>query len=160
LYLDRSLDPNEPTGSPLKSGEEVTPIGLTFTERMVGFFSTNALPANAIPPTDLRSFEQAAALGQREQNTCEFTLTITSPDLDQMLADPSHSAEIAGTVTAPSLSAKPMTVVEGEFNLFVADPDNVETRLMRYRMRLAAIGGEQFVFDGFKVVHDDGPLRT
>jgi len=149
----------KPTGSPLRSGQEVTPIGLTFTERMVGFFSTNELQASPISPTDLRGFEQAATLGQRDQTTCEFTLTITSSDLHQMLADPAHSAEITGAVTAPPLSAQPLTVVDGKFNLFVADPDNVETRLMRYRMRLAAHDGEQFFFDGFKVVRDDGPFR-
>lgn len=107
----------------------------------------------------LSGFKQAAALGQRDQTTCEFTLAITSSDLDHVLADPAHSAEITGTVTAPPLSAQPMIVVEGKFNLFVADPDNVETRLMRYRMRLAANDGEQFFFDGFKIARDDGPLR-
>ncbi len=150
---------SKPTGSPLKSGQEVTPIGLTFTERMVGFLATDSLQANTVSPADLRGFEEAAALGQRDETRCEFTLTITSSDLDQMLADPAHSAEIKGTVTAPRISAQPMTVVEGKFNLFVADPDNVETRLMRYRMRLASHDGEQFFFDGFKVVRDDGPLR-
>ena len=149
----------KPTGSPLKTGQQVTPIGLTFTERMVGFFSTHNISQAKVPMDDLGAFQNAAAQGEQDKTTCEFTLTITSNDLTEMLADPAHAADITGTVTALSLSEKPMTVIQGTFNLFAVDPNDVETRLMRYCMRLAAHDGEQFFFDGFKVVRDDGPLR-
>jgi len=49
-----------------------------------------------------------------------------------------------------------MPVVSGEFHLFVPDPTQVETHLMRYRMLLAAPGNQKFFFDGFKVVRHDG----
>jgi choline dehydrogenase-like flavoprotein len=150
----------KPTGSPLRTGQQVMPIGLTFTERMVGPFSIkNISPAN-VSTDDLGVFQNASAQGEQDKTTCEFTLTITSNDLTQMLADPTHPAKITGTVTAPSLSDRPMTVVQGVFNLFAVDPNDVETRLMRYRMRLAAHDGKQFFFEGFKVVRDDGAFRV
>jgi hypothetical protein len=49
-------------------------------------------------------------------------------------------------------------VTEGVFNLFVTDPGDPGTRLMRYRMRLAAEDGRLFWFDGFKRIHDDRGL--
>ena len=99
---------------------------------------------------------RAAEKAQQKNSHCEFTLTVTSSDLDAMLGDPSHTAGLSGTVTAPALSPQAMTVLSGEFHLFVPDPEQVETRLMRYRMSLAGTGGENFLFDGFKVVRDDG----
>jgi choline dehydrogenase-like flavoprotein len=139
----------KPAGSPLRSGQQPVPIGLTFTETMRGFVSTKTLG----------DFGRAAADGEADDSRCEFTLTIASSDLTNMLADPSHTAAITGTVTIPALGATPMPVLEGQFHLFVTDPENVETRLMRYRMRLAAVGGKYLYFDGFKVVRDDGALR-
>jgi hypothetical protein len=65
---------------------------------------------------------------------------------------------MAGTVLAPRLSAKPLTVNGGIFQLFVVNPDQVETRNMRYRMTLLSEEGKRWYFDGFKVVHR-GPVN-
>lgn len=135
--------------TPRKGNATTGPIGLRFTETMRGYFSTR------IKDDYLRAAEQ----GEQDQSPCEFTLTVTSLDLEQMLKDPSHTAGLSGTVTAPALSPQPMPVLSGEFHLFVPDPENVETRLMRYRMRLAGTGGEKFLFEGFKIVQDDGALN-
>ncbi len=121
-------------------------IGLRFTETMRGYLSTE------VQDDYLRAAEKA----EQDASRCEFTLTVTSSNLDAMLADSNHTAELSGTVTAPALSPQPMTVLRGEFHLFVPNPEQVETRLMRYRMLLAGMGGEKFVFDGFKVIRDDG----
>ena len=66
---------------------------------------------------------------------------------------------MAGTVLAPGLSAKPLTVDGGIFQLFVVDPDEVETRNMIYRMTLVSEEGKRWYFDGFKVVHQ-GPVTS
>jgi len=92
--------------------------------------------------------------GQLANQPCEFTVTIVSDDLDLMLTQERHGARIIGTVTAPALSSHPLDA-SGTFNLLVHDPDRVNTRLMRYRMTLAAEDGGQFFFDGSKVVHND-----
>ena len=72
-----------------------------------------------------------------------------------MLADPSHAAKLSGTVTVPVLDPQPLTVIRGEFNLFVRSPDYVNARLMCYRMLLASGSRTKFYFDGFKVARDD-----
>jgi cholesterol oxidase len=125
------------------------PVGLQFTETMRGFLSTRILD----------DYQRAEDAAKRDNSPCEFTLTVASSDLNEMLENPEHTAELIGTVTAPLLSPQPLKVLHGEFHLFVPDPEHVETRLMRYRMLLAGAGGEKFLFDGFKVVRDDGVLN-
>jgi cholesterol oxidase len=134
--------------SPSTEGALPNPIGIQFTETMRGYFSA------AIHD----DYERAAERGRQDNSPCEFTLTVRSDDLGEMLEDPNHAAKLSGTVTAPALSPRPMTVLSGEFHLFVPDPEHVETRLMRYLMLLASTNGERFLLDGFKVVRDDGVL--
>lgn len=119
--------------------------GLQFDEIMKGYFSTEVKD----------DYEQAAQRGKEDDSPFEFAVTILSDDLDQMLKDQHHEANIEGSATAPRLSAHPLTVTEGRFNLFSADPDRVSTREMRYRMKLTSQEGEVWYFDGFKVIHND-----
>ncbi len=119
--------------------------GLKFTETMRGFFTTN--------PND--DYQTAADKGKQDDSKFEFTLTILSDDLDQMLTNPSHQAKIVGSVTAPALSADPLTVTDGIFNLFIDDPDEVNTRRMRYRMAMTSSEGKVYYMDGFKRIHND-----
>jgi len=116
-------------------------VGIQFTEKMAGFFSARVAD----------SYESAAEQGKADGSRIEFVLTITSDDLDSMLSNPQHEARTAGTLTA-GLSPNPLLVSDGVFNLFTADPANVDTRNMRYRMRLTSEEGQTFFFDGFKVV--------
>lgn len=128
---------------------EARPIGLQFTETMRGYFSTEVK----------NDYQLAADKGRQDDSPCEFTLTVASHDLNQMLADSNHTAGLTGTVTAPVLDPRPLTVLRGEFHLFVRDPRHVETRLMKYRMVLGSKGGNKFFFDGFKLIHDEGILN-
>ena len=100
-------------------------------------------------------FSQGAKQGKADGSSFEFTLTIISDDLDAMLTRPEHKARTLGTVTAPYLAAEPLTVTEGEFNLFVQDPDHANTRQMHYRMKMTTAAGRVYYFYGFKVIHDD-----
>jgi cholesterol oxidase len=122
-----------------------TVLGLQFTETMKGFFSAKVKD----------DFAQGAKQGKEEGSPFEFTLTIISDDLDAMLARPEHRGRTLGTVTAPSLSSQPLTVTQGEFNLFVEDPDHPNTRQMHYRMKMASTEGRAYYFYGFKVIHND-----
>ena len=45
-------------------------------------------------------------------------------------------------------------VSNGIFNLFVINPDEVETRNMRYRMTLVSEEGRTWYVEGFKVIHE------
>lgn len=62
---------------------------------------------------------------------------------------------MVGTVNAPAISAQPLTVTDGEFNLFTENPDQIETRNMRYRMKMTDESGKGYCFEGFKVVRHD-----
>lgn len=119
--------------------------GIRFTERMAGFFSLG----------DFDDFHMAAQKGREQNATFEFTLTIVSMDLETMLSGPQHQAVMSGTVRAAALSPDPLTVTNGEFQLFVEDPQQPETRQMRYRMKMSDTSGRRYDFEGFKVVKDD-----
>ena len=113
---------------------------MKFTEKMVGPFST----------ADVDSDESGAKRGKADRSSLELVLTVATDDLDRMLADATHEAALHGTVVAPELSTKPMTVSGGVFNLFVNDDAKIHERNMRYRMQLHADEGRTYFFEGKK----------
>jgi len=130
---------------PAKPAEKLKP-GIRFTETMRGYASTAVL----------KDFQEAFDQGRADNSPIEFTLTIVSEDVERMVSDPNHAAKMTGTVTAPMLSSKPLEAIDGKFNLFVTDPEHVDTRLMKYRMVLSSEEGKDYYFEGTKIVHD-GP---
>ena len=135
-------------GSRPRQAAAAAAIGVEFTETMKGFWAAGA-----------SDFAAGSTQGEGAHNPLQFTLTIRGDDLNRMLTEPGHEAAMAGTVLAPGLSAQPLTVEGGVFQLFVVNPDDVETRNMRYRMTLVSEEGKRWFFDGFKVVHQ-GPLTA
>jgi cholesterol oxidase len=129
----------------LASPPPVARLGVQFTERMHGYFSTGQKD----------NYQSAAQLGREEGSTLEFVLTISADDLEQAMNDPAHEYHMTGSVIAPALSADALTVTEGTFNLFTVDPEHVDTTNMRYRMKLTAESEKVYYFEGFKVIHDD-----
>ena len=142
--IDYSL-PSAPVTSPQR-----TTMGIEFTETMKGYFSTNA-------KTD---YEMGSHLGKTDKSSFQFTLTIASDDLDDIIKNPTHPARMVGTVVAPALSASPLTVTEGVFNLFVVNPDEANTKNMRYRMKLTSDEGRTYYFEGFKTMHEGTLLKV
>lgn len=129
--------------------ESLKTIGVEFTETMRGFFS------RTVTNKDYQTgFNQGQAAGE----SLSFTLTIRTDDVYAMIGNPAHNARMSGTVTAPGLSATPLNAAEGVFNLFVDDPDSVDTKLMKYAMKLDSDEGKQYYFEGFKRVHHDRGL--
>ena len=124
-------------------------LGLQFTETMKGYFSTQVKD----------DYQKAEEQGRQSGSPMQFTLTIATDDLDALITQPEHVAGIAGTVTAPALSAAPMNVAEGTFNLFVENPGGVEVRNMIYRMSLSSQEGKTYFFAGFKKVDDSSLLQ-
>ena len=120
-------------------------LGLQFTETMKGYVSTKVKD----------DYAQGTKQGKEDGSPCEFTLTIISEDSEDMITNPKHLARMLGTLTAPALSSQPLTVTQGEFNLFIEDPDHPDTRQMRYSMQLVTAEGRQYYFYGFKVIHND-----
>ncbi|NMG06504.1 alpha/beta fold hydrolase [Brasilonema sp. UFV-L1] len=119
--------------------------GIEFTETMRGYFSTQVK----------EDYQRAAHQGKQDSSEFEFTLTVISHDLEKMLTDENHKARIVGTVAASAISPEALTVSDGEFNLFIIDPEQVNTRRMVYRMKMTAENGKVYYLEGFKVVRDD-----
>lgn len=122
--------------------------GIKFTETMRGYFSTK----------EKEDYKLAAAKGKEDNSPLEFTLTITSLNLEQMLEEESHPAKIIGSVTAPALDPKPLTVGDGDFRLFVTNPsDAVNTKRMEYSLKMIAQSGKIYNLEGYKLIHDNDP---
>lgn len=119
-------------------------LGLRFTETMRGYFLLG----------EMNDFRVGAEQGRQANSQLQFTFTIESHDLEKMLTDSSHEATIIGTVTASALSPSPM-VAKGVFNLFVPDPEHVETNLMKYHVHLSAQDGKAYFLDGYKSIHEN-----
>lgn len=137
--------PSAPTQPPAPAR-----MGVQFTETMRGYLSTKV--------TD--DYQRAAQQGEKDSSPFAFTLTIVSDDLQGMLTDAAHEARMVGSVDAPALSPRTLTVTDGVFNLFTVDPAQVGTRTMRYRTRLTSAEGKAYYFEGFKVVRDDPGFDT
>lgn len=134
---------------------DVTPLpvekpqmGLQFTETMKGFFSKGV--------TD--NYQQGFDQGKAQRSPFEFTLTVKSENLNDMLENYQHQATMIGSVKAPALATDPLTVTDGTFNLFVFDPDRVGARQMLYQMVMVAESGQKYFMSGFKEVKDDPGL--
>lgn len=123
-------------------------LGIQFTETMRGHMSLDAA----------LDFSAAEVDGKQQDQSFAFTLTVSSDDLDTMLSQREHRAQMIGTVDAPALSARPLMAVDGQFQLFVRDPNVVGRRLMDYRMRLVDESGRGYFFHGYKSVDDDKGL--
>ena len=78
--------------------------------------------------------------------------------MDIFVEDPQHTGYMSGTVIAPALSDKPLTVSNGLFNLFVKDEDNPQHLKMKYNMQLNTYNGEQYYFYGYKKVDGNSPF--
>jgi cholesterol oxidase len=111
-------------------------IGLRFTETMVGTYEV-------IAPADGSS---------SDGGPISFTLTVESDDLDDMLSNPQHAARTVGTLTCPALSAQPLTIADGRFNLFVVDETHVDRRNMNYHMTLESAEGQRYFLFGQKII--------
>lgn len=133
-----------PVVSSLKSPVPV----VQFTETMKGFFSTG----------EKDDFEKGYESGEKHCSPILFTLTIQTENMNVFVADPQHTGYMSGTVIAPELSDKPLTISNGIFNLFVKDADNPEHLKMKYNMQLNTYDGKQYYFYGYKEVDGNSPF--
>ena len=130
---DRTIDM---TSAPRQAGGKDVPTlpGIRFTERMAGTMQA----ANDGPATP-----------------ASFVVTVIADDAARLIEKRTHEAQLIGTVDIPALSANPLTIVGGRWNLFIDASDRVETKQMVYSMPLIATDGRLFFMGGRKLIHDD-----
>ena len=129
---NRNIDMNPRPPAPDAAAPNT--IGVHFTERMAGTIH----PAGGGPQSD-----------------ASFVCTVNAKDAARFIDDRNHEAELTGTLEAKALSPDPLTVSGGRFNLFIVDPDRVETKQMSYAMPLTARDGSRYFMRGIKTIHDD-----
>ena len=113
-----------------------------FTETMTGWLGTNGH----------LSYDDAAREGEASGTVATFVLTVVTPDVGRMVADPQHRSPAFGCVLAPALSPEPLSVTEGHLDLFAdATPDG-RILHMRYGLLLRAQDGQIWFLRGCKEV--------
>lgn len=128
--------------------EPPRPVGLRFTETLGGQVAPVVQPATVA----------AWARAPQDESPLRFVVTVLVEDLEAMLADPDHPMRLTGTVVAPALSPRPLTVMDGVLNVLVNDAELPDARRLRYGMHLQSEQGERFFLEGTKYVHDDPGL--
>jgi cholesterol oxidase len=101
------------------------------------------------------AYRRGLEQGRADGSPFQFIVTIISDDLDRTVSDVNYVSPMLGSATAPALSTQALTINEGQFNYFLVDRENVETKRMQYKMKLSSVEGKTFYFYGFKVIHDD-----
>lgn len=124
-------------------------VGIRFTETMRGHISTAVLD----------DYASAEADGKRAGTPLEFTVTVSTDNLDEMLSNPAHPGRLDGTARCPALWPGDLAVSNGTFNLLARDPSRVNARQMRYSMTGSTSDGRSFRIDGFKTIREDSHLE-
>lgn len=134
-----------PSAPPGGAPDGAPTVGIQFTERMAGWFSTG----------ELVDYQAGYNKGKASGSSFDFILSIASENLEAMIADATHPARMVGIVRAPALSPEPLEVSDGAFNLFVNDPTLHGALQMHYAMRVTTQAGRSYFFKGFKEIFHD-----
>jgi cholesterol oxidase len=127
-----------------------TKPGVRFCERLTGHFSTR----------NLTDYAAAERQGRQDGSRVELRLTVAADDLDRLLTE-DHAARVTGTVTAPALSAAPMPISGGTFQVLGRDDDDpFAAREMRYRLTVRSREGRSYYLRGDKFIHDRSVLHV
>ncbi len=101
--------------------------------------------AGRLGPPD-RSLDEATRGGADTR----FVLTVVTPDVARLVADPDHRSPAFGCLLAGWLSPEPLAVTDGRLDLFVDASGDRRVVEMRYRLALRATDGRSFVLLGQK----------
>ena len=140
---------------------ERTKPGLEFAERMSGRFAwVDKGPAwRPARPVDGSGPWRAALRKPARTHELTMDLTVVAEDVEALISRRDHAGRIVGTVYAPELSPEPLQVRDGVFQLFLLEPERVETRVLRYRMRVETGPGDDgrrttYVIEGDKIAQN------
>ena len=158
FITSRARRPSSTASQPGSPGAPTPTPSLRFTERMRGHLGPVETPLPVDREDLLAAGRAGADRGRADGSTVEFVLSVGVDDLPALLDDPSRPGTLAGTVVAPLLSPHRLVVVDGHFQLVAEDKTHVDSWLMRYSMRLVAVDGRRYRFEGTKVLHDRAGL--
>ncbi|CAG8576372.1 6145_t:CDS:2, partial [Scutellospora calospora] len=142
IWPRESLEPIETTWPPLNGG-------VTFTEVMRGYFSTEVITKN---------YKAAEIQAKSSNSTMQFLINIIAFNVNSLIDLEDNSATISGTVSCRALSPDPLTIVQGKFRLFIKEKNQVDANTMMYNLNLVATDGSKYRFKGFKLLDNDSVL--
>lgn len=118
---------------------------MRFTEEMTGWY-TPGCPA----------YDAGFHTGRRDGCGLRFHLTISTPDVRRLLADPQHRMSADGWVEAKELGPARMSVHDATFDVF-APGQSAGRLIMRYELPFVSARGPMTLC-GVKQVSDDAGL--
>ena len=83
----------------------------------------------------------------------EIVLHISAEDVEKLLTDPEHQAQVVGVATTPGFPIPRWMISSGTLNVLKDDPTQVDTTLLFYQLQLTAPGGETFRLRGEKTLN-------
>lgn len=114
---------------------------IRFTETMRGWLA----------PYAGQTHEVADDAGRAAGADAYFILTVLTPDVAAMVADPNRRSPAYGCVVMPMIEPAPLRVTDGWLDLFVdAGPNVVQ---MRYGLKLAGASGAYYLRGVKEIVH-------
>ncbi|MEP6636786.1 MAG: GMC oxidoreductase [Acidobacteriota bacterium] len=167
--IDYELTPHQ------RVTESTTSVGIRFTESTRGYFSSTTVG------DEDDAYQKGFDHGRADSSPIEIAFTISSDNLERTIAEPDFVSSIMGTVNAPSLSAKPLTVKKGQFTyawghkdrtgagvwlwllrLFglAADQTQPQARRIHYKTKLTSVEGATYFLHCFKVIRGDAGVDS
>ncbi|CAG8589722.1 2640_t:CDS:10, partial [Racocetra fulgida] len=129
IWPRESLEPIDVNWPPITGG-------ISFTEIMRGYFSTEVTTKNY----------KAAEID------------IIAFNVNSLVDLEDHSAKISGIVSCRALSPDPLIIVQGKFRLFVKEKTRVDANAIMYNLNLAATNGSKYRFKGIKLLDNSNLL--
>ncbi|KAF5009908.1 hypothetical protein FDECE_3893 [Fusarium decemcellulare] len=123
--------------------------GIGFSEVMSGYIHASGQVAD---------FEVAAKLARTRCEAARFFLTVKSWDIDELINNSRHPANLTGTFCCEALGGTFM-VHRGTFQLFTQDPRQPDTANLVYNFDMVSPKGKKLHFNGYKVVNSKSFLN-
>jgi cholesterol oxidase len=82
-----------------------------------------------------------------------MVLHISAENVETLLKDPKHEAQVVGVATTPGLDTKCWTISCGTLNVLEDEPDEVDTTRLAYRLKLTAPDGKTCWLSGQKTLN-------
>jgi len=127
----------------MAQGIDQTPkIGLRFSEKMSGYFAVGG-----------EDFEAGERTGKKQGSSISFEVTIAIEDIEAFCQLSGGQATLEGTISCQALGQN-LPIYNGEFALFKPDRETGK-RHMTYSFGFTGEDGQEYFFDGFKIIFDD-----
>lgn len=135
----------------ISSARRLKDGGFGFTEVMSGHIH-RLHNSNGSFRDHIDDYELAARTARSMCETARFFLSVQAFNTRSVVNDPSHSANLTGTFSCPTLEGSPFMVRRGNFNLFLVDTKAPGTRNLTYDFDMFGTNERKLHFHGYKVV--------